>query len=493
MIAKRADVLPFWEAQKAKLGVYGPNSLVFYQKTPDDAGYAYRAKNPYTETVQPPDENKDNWEIDKTYAVPWKENGKYEADSRVYYFNGSRAYVYRPSVRYFGGSQPPNEEVDSDGIRTWQIEMNYRYGNYGYWFYEQPKPDCEVLIPVKKYGGYTGDKVTGMGATFPEERFFDAYYEDYNGQQYSFYDNILYYLEQTGKQSKDYSEINSVFQSNPYDTGTYIFYEDKLDSDNKPIHRQKGIHRAERFRRLYVENENANVYYKYAKSQYVHTSYSFFSDSYIKAHGFAIEMWPNISESDYELVPTSGLSIRGGFYASTPYTPIDPIPNFGIGVSWPFNEYNGTSFSGDMRDPNGDGYDGLDPSDPFYDASVKVRGVFWRYSTAFNNRNGTLYLFKTDYLTTYEPYPRFKTIRNPITGIDEVFPDGTGYTAKQEEPSYSVVTESIDSMEASYEQPAPYDQSSITRSEELGNVIDFSKYIRTATNTSIQSCGWRID
>ena len=493
MIAKRADVLPFWEARKARLGAYGPNSLVFYQKTPEDAGYAYRAKNPYEETYEPPDENGENWAIDKTYAVPWKANGKYEADSRVYYFNGSRAYVYRPSVRYFGGSQPPNEEVDNDGIRTWQIEMNYRYGNYGYWFYEQPKPDCEVLIPVKKYGGYTGSKVSGMSPTFPEERFFDSYYEDYNGTQYSFYGDILYYLDENGIQSKDYSEINSVYQTNPYDTGTYIFYEDRLDSDNKPIHRKSGIHRAEYFKKRYTESENPDPFFKYAKSQYVHAQYSFYSDTYIRAHGFSIEMWPNISESDYELVPTSGLSVRGGFYNYSPYTPLDPVPYFGLGVSWPYYEQSGTGFAGEHRDPNGDGYDAPDPSDPYYDNTFKFRGVFWRYSTAFNNRNGTAYFIKTDILTTYEPYPRFKEVYNPITGQRETVPDGYGYNGRQEEPSYSIVSESIDSMEASYEQPPPHDVSSITRSVELGNVIDFSKYIRSQTNTYIATSGWKID
>lgn len=493
MIAKRADVLPFWEAQKARLGVYGPNSLVFYQKTPEDAGYAYRAKNPYTETAQPPDENTENWGIDKTYAVPWNQNGKYGQDSRVYYFNGSRAYVYRPSIRYFGGSQPPNEEVDNDGIRTWQIEMNYRYGNTGYWFYEQPKPDCEILIPVKKYGGYTGDKVTGMSPIYPEERFLEAYYEDSMGNRFPIYEGLLIHLEKIGKLSKDYSEINSVYQSNPYDTNTYVFYEQKLDADNKPIHKQKGIHRAEFLKSLYNTNPQDYGYFKHAKSQYLHTYSSTLSDTYIKAHGFAIEMWPNISESDYELVPTSGLSVRGGFYSYSPYTPLSPIPEFGVAISWYSYQYNGTSFSGDLRDPNGDGYKGLEPSDPFYDISVKFRGIFFRYSTAFNYRDGTVYLLKTDVLTTFEPYPKFKTVYDPNTGQPIIVPDGTGYNGKQEEPSISVVSEYIDSMEFSYEQPTPYDTSSITRSEELGNMIDFSKYIRAATSTSLGTCGWRID
>lgn len=486
MIAKRADALPFWEEARAKLGAYGPNSVVFYQKTPDDAGYAYRANNPYTETYLPPDENTDNWYIDKTYAAPWKENGKYEQGSRVYYFNGSRAYVYKPTIRYFGGTQPPNEEVDDDGIRTWEIEIEYKYGNTPVWFYESVRPKTEILIPVRKFGGYNGSKVSSLNPLGTEERFFEAYYEDFSGQQFPIYSNVLYYLEKNGIQSKDFSEINSKYQSFPYDDNTYVFYEQKLDSNNKPIHRKKGIHRAKFLKEL---NPN-EVYFKYAESQYVHTYYGYYFDSYMRAHGFAIEMWPSVTDSEYELVTTSGFSQRGGYLSSGPYTPLSPLPFPSVSIDWKGEPYvTGTGFSGDMRDPNDEGFDG-DYGENF-DYVFKYDARFYRTSVAFNNRNGSVHLLKTDTFLGFDPYPIYD--RQFINGqYVDVFV-GIGYNGKYSEPVYSIVSEIVDSKEASYEEPPPRNNMSYTRSENLGNRIDLSKYQRALTTTSIEYCGWSVD
>jgi len=496
MIAKRADLLPVWELGKARGNQYRANSVVYYQKDPDEAGYAYRGKNPYTETFKEPDINKENWEIDKSYAVPWKASGKYEQGSRVYYFNGSMAYVYIPTIRYFGGTNPPNQEVDDDGIRTWELETNYRYGPLPNYFGINRSPLCEVLIPVRKYGGYTGQKVGGMSPIFPEDRFFDAYYEDYDtGAIYSIYGNILYYLEEEGKQSKDFKEINSVWQSYAYDTDTYVFYENNFDSNGKPIHRKKGPHRAKVLKEL--NYQSWNDYYKYAESQFEHTRVnSFWFESYVIAHGFSIEMWPNISDSEYELVPTSGLKTRGNYFFSTPLTPLTPIPSWGAGVSWGGGVYRdwyygSLGFSGDMRDPNGDGFDGN--YGRFYDITFKRDGFFWRSSPAFSNRDSVEYMLKTDELVTYEAYPRYKSVYNPVTGITDYVRDGNNYMAKTSKPVYSVIAESFDSRESSYEQPPPRNLQSLTKTAELNNQLDFGRYAKRLTYTSIQKCGWKID
>jgi hypothetical protein len=495
MIAKRADLLQFWSLDKAKAGEYRANSIVFYQKTPDDAGYAYIGKNPYVETNQPPDENKDNWTIDYSFAVPWKSNGKYSINSRVYYFNGSNSYVYKPTVRYFGGTQPPNEEVDEDGIRTWELEMSYRYGAYGNDnFYLRDSPDCEILIPVKKYGGYVvGKSPTTYFNTYPEER---LEYFAYTDSQDNIIDNghIISYLEEQGLLDNNFSEINSIYQTNPYDTKTYIFLK-YGGGEPKPLRR--GIHRATWYKeQFYYANPTANPYYTYAKSQYQHTLGAYSFSSYIDAHGFSIEMWPNISESDYEFVATQGLSelvANQGLNGEEPYQGLNvlgPFPDGRPTVSFEgiLASGYGTIFNGLIQDPSGNVIQEETEGDYFFIFDAQFR----RTNNAFDERKGTVFLLKEDYVHTYDEYPMYEIDENG----DYVYV-GIGYTKSERPREVSIITEASDSKESGFEQPPRQfisaDLLSITKSIELGNAVDFKSHQKKNTTTTITSCGWTID
>lgn len=477
MIAKRADVLPFWDISRAKLNQYGPNSVVYYQTSPDSAGYAYRANNTYTETNQPPDQNSQNWTVDKSFAVPWKEDGKYEIGSRVYYFNGARAYVYTPTVRYFGGKQPPNEELDEDGIRTWELEMTYSYNQSNY------TADTEFLTPVKKFVGFTGSKVGSFDPVDPEERPV-SYSINIGGTIEEGKDEIVQYLQEKGIISSDYYEFNSIYQSNPYDSGVYVFQ--KLNTqDGSYTHLKKGIHRA-----LYMKQQSIDFpssydkkYYTYAKSQYVYTQ-NYSNIYYSRFSGFAIEMWPNVSESDYELVPTSGLySVFGSFfvYGGVPRHGVAITPEYDYGT--PFDTI---SFNGEIPDdPNGvGGSEGTNPEDLKYDA------VFTRSTPAFNYRISKFAVLRNDYIFNgYEAIPyqvneggvwvnKYNYVQRPYSG-----------------PFYSMSYQTIDSMDESYVEKdgSNKETRSITRSKNEGNPIDFGPYISSGTITTLIWAGYEID
>lgn len=484
MIAKRADILPFWEESKAKLNQYGPNSVVYYQKTPDSAGYAYRATSAtYVETLQPPDINYENWSIDKTYAVPWKADGKYEVGSRVFYFNGSRSYVYTPTVRYFGGNQPPNEELDEDEIRTWEIEMEYDYSGYNI-FYGNYGPD--FLFPVKKFVGYTGSKVGSFNPTDPEERPMTFSVEIGAGNYAELRADVVYYLETEGIISKDYAEINSIYQSFPYDDGVYVFIEN-FNKDGTKIHNKKGMHRAKYLKKI----NPLDKYYKYANSQFVHTlgyssyyGYTYGSLLYYKPHGFSIEMWPSVSDSDYELVPSAGLSQYNGLNS---LAPMNPVPSYGVAIDWNGDgtgyEYTleGVGFNGEIpKLPDGTG--GYPATPPEY---LKTNAFFNRSSPAFNDRNCKFTMLRTDY-----SYGGYETYRYEYNGQSYI-----SYLEKPNKgPYYSLVNETIDSMEASYKEDTGYKAYySITRSKDKGNPIDFNSYVRAATFSYLTWIGYEID
>ena len=475
MIAKRADILPFWDISRAKLNQYGSNSVVYYQDSPDSAGYAYRANANYQEIFLPPDINSENWTIDKTFAVPWKAEGKYEIGSRVYYFNGARAYVYTPSVRYFGGNQPPNEELDDDGIRTWELETDYSYSQFS------SKVVSEFLFPVKKFFGYTGSKVGSFDPMDPEERP-TSYSDEINGNLIEGRQAIVGYLSEKKIISDDWSELNSVYQANPYDTNVYVFQRYNPQNDTF-THLRKGIHRA-----IYLKQQSVDYpstfdskYYTHAKSQYVHTI-SGYGHYYQKPSGFCIEMWPNVSESDYELVPSSGL-------AAITLAVRNPLPNYGVSViPDPFGggPFDAITFSGETPSSP----DGLFGSEATPPELLKYDAGFSRSTPAFNYRICKFAILREDYIHKgYEKVPY--TVQENGVEVTKYYyipkPNGG--------PTYTMEYETIDSMEESYvEDDGSFKETqSITRSKNKGNPIDFSSYISNGTYTTLIWAGGEID
>ena len=498
-IAKRADLLPVWTEEKGVSGYYGPNSLVFYQKKPELAGYAYRAKSTYISSNIPPDEDS-NWEIDYTFSNKWSVDGKYKLGSRVYYFNGQYTYAYVASRRYFGGSGKPNEEVDEDGIRTWELEVTY-YGAF-----DLPT----FLFPVRKVAGYLGgNRAWPYNVLDPEERYVGRSYQDYDGIYQSINGALDAYLYEKNYIKKDYSDWNSKFQSFAYDNRTYIFSEDKYDSNYNPIPLKKGIHYAKWRKKNSESNgytytsDNPNPYAN-AESQFVHTiKYSYFGFylEYFDIHGFSIEMWPNIEDDEFALVPSTNTT---GYY-----------------FYWNYNEgiryYPYVNFNGDNYDPYGSGWAGTGgyshpvngyeggggyggPQPP--DEQCKASLVFTRRNPAFSDLNCTYYLNVHTQKSKWEPYDIY-CYGPPPWYIQYVCDIGYNLVNDGEE-SVEFIKESATTKDEDFkctddtvvingQTYTSVNRQNLVRSVQKGSEVNFSSYKKPMTSVYIGYAGWKVE
>jgi hypothetical protein len=472
MIKRPANSLPAWTKERADSGEYGVGSLVWYQADENSAGYAYRAKSTYVKSTTPPSED-DNWEIDYSFAAPWNEKGKYKIGARVYYFNGQMSYVYIASNRYYGGNGKPNEEVDLDGIRTWELEMSYNeysLNNLGVVKYK-----TELLVPVRKHCGYTVSKTSSFIPFDPEERpNVSPYYFGDTGQQI--------YLEQYFNDNNivkdDFSDINSVYQSYAYDSNAYNFYSDKPDSNGVFIHLKKGMHRAEFVKKV---NPPSDKWAQNGKKQFVYTANAYFSSGiYWNTHGFSIEMWPTASDDEYEFVPTEHLKDYYFGWLNNPF------PYYSLGIDFyktgyaGYSGYSGFGFNGDTRAPDDQG-----PSDASTDESLKLDAYFFRTSPAFSERQGTIYMIKTDTMIEHVKTPWYSYDENGNETLE-----GYYYVQKNSNPTNSIITEGVDSNYNSYNTPS---LDSFVRSRDAGNPIDFTKHRKNLTITSVLMCGFKIE
>ena len=499
MISKPATALPVWSQSNASSGAYGVGSSVFYQPNPDSAGYAYKAVSPYTETTQSPDEN-GNWEIDYSYANPWSPNGEYIIGARVYYFNGHKAYAYVASVRYSGGNGKPNEEVDLDGIRTWEMEMTYNIVNVTYNIpdpiyagltldYQHKAPlRAEFLFPLRKYGGYTGvGKAVPLSPLNPEDHPDFAGPNSMFGQaadvevRDAFLKSIGIVLD---PEKADYSSINSVYQSYPYDSVAYKFYGPKLDANGKQIHQNKGIHAAT-YRKM---NASATDRLGLAgKEQFafvstVNQGIDFDQPLYYNPHGFSIEMWPTTTDDDIEFVPSSSL-------VSNPsgVNPLLPWPIHKIGIDWGrtglvSSYYGGMSFNGNIKDPDGNG------GQETLDSELKREVFFYRTSPAFSERTAKLYFLKQDQSIQYKKVEILDSYVDNFTGEIVQTVIGYYYETVLDLITFSTVSEEVDSFEASYK-----NDNKLNFTKESYEQLNFKKYQRPLCYTGITKCGWRIE
>lgn len=303
MIANRADSLPVWSLGDLNSGKYGPNTVVFHKGENTEAGYAYRANlqfnSEHPQYQLPPDEATQIWEIDKSYASEWKNDGRYayygftaegkQFANRVYYHNGQKAYIYKTTPRYFGGHQPPNEEVDEDGYRTWELEQDYRalYENQTL-SYPRRFTSWTVPVPVAKKIGLDG--VWGLSSwwdngriTLDANKIFPWNYIGHNVEI---------------EEKPPFSKYTNVFESNPYDENTYSFLESGgSGSEIWFKHRMKGIHKTQ------VLKENEGVLTKdkqYYKRQIQGTDIIFRNTNYYSAFGFSCEFWQERPDSEWE-------------------------------------------------------------------------------------------------------------------------------------------------------------------------------------------------
>jgi hypothetical protein len=501
-IAKRGDLLPVWTAAKGASGYYGPNSVVFYQKKPELAGYAYRAKSTYISSNIPPDEDS-NWEIDYTYSNKWVAGEKYKYGSRVYYFNGQYTYAYVASLRYFGGSGKPNEEVDEDGIRTWELEVTYNPHYYYTWYYNgsiQPT----FLFPVRKVAGYVGgNRAWHYNVLFPEERYEGKSVIDYDGNYLYINEALNIYLYEKNYIKKDYSDWNSKYQSFAYDPRTYKFTEDKSDSKGNFIPLKKGIHYAKWRKKNSESNgytaENPNPY-QHAESQFFHTikySWGYFAE-YFDINGFAIEMWPNIQDDEFALVPSTNSSNDYYFYW-----------NYNEGVRY----YPVVNFSGDGHDPYGSGWAGTGgfpypkggnggyggPQPP--DEECRASLVFMRRNPAFSDLNCTYCFNVHTYNYKWEPYDVYCSGPPPynipyVCDVEYTLVDSG-------EPVVSFIEESATTKDKDFkctddtttingQTYTTVSRQHFVRSVQQGDAVNFSSYKKPMAVVSIGFAGWRV-
>lgn len=507
--------MPVWTQANASAGRYGAGSLVFYQADPDSASYAWRAIGSYTETTQSPDEN-GNWEIDPSWASDWSPNGEYIIGSRVYYFNGARGYVYIASVRYFGGGSEPNVAVDSDGIRTWEIEMEYRTitvesietypeGSSGppVTVYEKRPIYAEFLFPVRKHGGYNGDRlnVASQFPLDPEERTAVSI-PNYDGQDDADDEIATYVRTESASPAQNYSDLNSVYQSYPYDETTYRFYERQRDSNGNQIHLKKGIHAA-KYLRDYSGSTGPMA--QGGDRQFAHVS-SVLPRSvggYYNAHGFSIEMWPTVTEDDYELVPSSSLHHVTG----SRNHPLPCQPYHTIGVDWArsgvipdarttppiggFGTLNGNSSGGVLNglthfppQPNGD----IEVDDgKTSEVECKFQGFFYRTSPAFSERDARVYTIRTYSERKYYIQSSNAPVLNP-EDLRYVFGRQTIYNGF-EKPNGFVASDSsmIDSFQDSYTDDEKLNYTNLNDKK-----FNFFDYIREQHDSIVFTVGWKI-
>ena len=500
MISKPANALPVWTQYNASSGAYGVGSSVFYQPDKDSAGYAYKAASPYTETTQSPDEN-GNWEIDYSYANPWSSNGEYIIGARVYYFNGHKAYAYVASVRYSGGSDKPNEEVDSDGIRTWEMEMTYNIVNITYNIpspiyagltqpYQHKAPlRSEFLFPLRKYGGYTGvGKAVPLSPLNPEDHpeFVFTNFAGTTAADVLIRDAFLKGIGiETEYEKAVFSGVNSVYQSYPYDSVVYKFYGPKLDANGKQIHLNKGIHGATYAK---MHGNPSDRLAQAGKEQFLFVGGSnqgtdFELPSYYKPHGFSIEMWPTTADDDIELVPSSSLVSNPSNINS-----LLPWPNHKIGVDWGLTGYvsagyGGMSFNGFIKDPDGNG------GNETLDSELKREVFFYRTSPAFSERTAKLYFLKTDKSIQWKKIEIISSYQDNLTG--QIVETVTGYyyeASADNAVTISTVSEEVDSFEASYK-----NDNRLNFTKESYEQLNFKKYQRSLCFTALSRCGWRIE
>lgn len=206
---------PDWSEKDAKSGVYGSSSVVAY-KSLDGIERVYRATISYVGGIRPPDVEV-GWEHVDTVIYDWNVEQAYKIGSIVRYNN----LQYIATRRYRGGSLPPNEELDPEGIRTWMI--NYIQGAVPVTpFFYMKQFGFKNFNDVHPFGNYLEDISWAIDTVGPKS-------EGVVGNEYGMEDNIAtdrFRGERTYDADGNYADvwqsrpeqnqINSVMEAEPY-------------------------------------------------------------------------------------------------------------------------------------------------------------------------------------------------------------------------------------------------------------------------------------
>ena len=352
MVINRADSLSYWSEETSLNVGYKSGSVVYYVNK-KGVGHAYRAIQDIDKyyTNIPPSDDKTNWAIDYTYASEWKADGKYIEGSRVYYFNGQHTYTYVASVRYFGGNGKPTEEEDDEGYRTWELEVGRNSTTVDYFNFTTLGKKNNLVHPVRK-----NSSVPPLVALNPENidtwpiRNYDMVSPDeYIGDR-------VKEVDANGAIAYDWSLLNSVYESHPYDIYTYVFrkFLKTEQTPDGPIDVydvfKKGYHWGEYIKKFYHDSSVTNPNGEYWNAS-VGKRQFFFTDRsrnpnypfmYHSNEGYSVEMWPNLSENDYEFA----------LWGSDPYTMSGLLQPAGP-FAFPIFSSQGFGASGQIIDPDG--------------------------------------------------------------------------------------------------------------------------------------------
>ena len=435
MPAPPTEPYPEWSLNDNNAGKYEFGSKVSYKQYGITSGY--RANSLYVKAnTLPPPENA-GWTYDKYYALEWSPSRKYQIGDKVWYEVGdptkySKYYIYLASPRYFGGTAPPNEEEDLDGIRTWEL-----------YFEANDIKGTTFTIPMRNKSGHLGSINSKTGQIMGGE---STYNDDKAAP-----DAFTYSSEPSPEQASSLSRITSIFEGGPYDEYVYEFW--NYDSYGaRKSHRKRGIHRAQ----LVKEGKYGypSSYKNIAERQWIFTSYPsagyynrnhfpylqnypddrppsqyYFKESY----GFSVEMWQSAPDSEVELVTRS--------MALTQQNPYN-WSSFSQGNKFEFNPYTtgGGAFGGDTHPETGVTI----PSQ-----GGKIEFFAYMNCPTFHARKVTFYLYVSEQSYYWKKYE--VTVKDPNTGVEETF---VSYGQVYNEIAYSTKTLSFNTSDASYKYEA---------------------------------------
>jgi hypothetical protein len=297
---------PDWSEKDAKAGRYTVNSKVAY-KSSDGIERVFQANEDYVGSIKPPDSD-DTWDYLEDIVYDWSSGMEYKIGSVVNY-NGIQ---YVATKRYRGGSLPPNEELDPDGIRTWML--NYEDG-------EEP---VTPFFYRKKFGAMSFTEV------YPSANFMEGI--DYNGipiyrpdednnyisgestpENDRFYsqraDNIILQFPSNLDRRPEQQLANSVMEAHPYHD-IYVTGETKY-INQKPYFEwfQNAKHQSEirdKFWGDYVNYKSETRFFTPKRTiPYWSNRFEWELDeqSFSKLkNGVSLEYYPNESSDNFELI-----------------------------------------------------------------------------------------------------------------------------------------------------------------------------------------------
>lgn len=352
---------PDWSEKDAKAGRYTVGSKVAY-KSSDGIERIFQANEGYAGGISPPD-NDDTWNFVEDVIYDWKAEMKYKIGSVVRY-NGLQ---YIATKRYRGGSSPPSDELDPDGIRTWML--NYEDGaepvtpffyrkKFGYINNEEAYPFANFLegidylsIPI-----FLPDSEGNFESSTPEN---DRFYHQR-------VDNSILEFPSNLDRRPEQGLVNSVMEAHPYHD-IYVTGENRYlgpQGSQKEVFEwfNNAKHKSEirdKFWGDYVTyKKNTNFFTPKRNIPYwgSYFAYQLDASSFSNlTNGVSIEYYPDEPSSNFELISkeyTRNFTVLDQWYISGGYggpasvSMITPIAVASFGASISVSPVNGET-SGD--------------------------------------------------------------------------------------------------------------------------------------------------